>query len=124
MGASATPVLVTGGTGFVGAYVVRALLRRGERPRCLVRATSTLRNLEGLPVEIVLGELKDPPSLARALKGVATVYHCAADYRLYAADPRAIYAYNVERTRNLLRAAAGAGKTQMVYNSSVRVRRR
>ena len=119
MGASSAAVLVTGGTGFVGAHVVRALLRRGERPRCLVRATSTLRNLEGLPVEIVSGELQDPPSLARALKGVATVYHCAADYRLYAADPRAIYANNVEGTRNVLRAAAEAGVTKVVYTSSV-----
>src|SRR5712691_2028806 len=108
MGSSSAPVLVTGGTGFIGAHVVRALLRRGERPRCLVRAASNLRNLGGLEVEIVVGDLTDPDSLARALKGVATVYHCAADYRLYACDPRAIYASNVEGTRNVLRAAAEA----------------
>src|SRR5260370_37168155 len=98
MGASSAPVLVTGGTGFVGAHVVRALLRHGERPRCLVRATSSLRNLEGLPVEIVSGDLKDPPSLARAFRDVVTLYHSAAAYRIYASDPRAMYRNNVDGT--------------------------
>src|SRR6266851_379507 len=119
MGAPSAPVLVTGGTGFVGAHVVRALLRRGERPRCLVRATSDRRNLEGLPVEIVDGDLTDVASLQRATKGAASVFHCAADYRLYARDPREIYASNVEGTRNVLRTAAEAGVARVVYTSSV-----
>ena len=113
------PPFITGGTGFVGAHVVRALLRRGARPRCLVRATSDRRNLEGLPVEIVVGDVTDPPSLARGMKGAGTVFHCAADYRLYASDPRVIYANNVEGTRNVLRAAAEAGVSKVVYTSTV-----
>jgi dihydroflavonol-4-reductase len=119
MGSSSRPTLVTGGTGFLGAHIVRALLRRGERPRCLVRATSDRRNLEGLPVEIVDGDLTDVASLQRATKGVAAVFHCAADYRLYVRDPREIYASNVEGTRNVLRTAAEAGVARVVYTSSV-----
>jgi dihydroflavonol-4-reductase len=119
MGSSSGPTLVTGGTGFLGAHIVRALLRRGERPRCLVRATSDRRNLEGLPVEIVPGDLTDTASLQRAIKGVASLFHCAADYRLYVRDPRETYANNVDGTRNVLRAAAEAGVARVVYTSSV-----
>lgn len=111
--------LVTGGTGFVGAHVVRAALRHGRQVRCLVRATSRADNLEGLDVERVVGDLADPPSLQRAFGGVAEAYHCAADYRLGARDPEALYRTNVEGTRNLLRAAGEAGVGRVVYTSSV-----
>jgi dihydroflavonol-4-reductase len=111
--------LVTGGTGFLGAHVVRALLRRREPVRCLVRESSSRRNLDGLPVEIAVGDLSDPPSLDRALRGVDTLYHCAADYRLFAQRPRDIFRTNVAGTDNLLRAAAQAGIRRVVYTSSV-----
>jgi dihydroflavonol-4-reductase len=112
-------ILVTGGTGFLGAHIVRALVRRGEGPKCLVRPSSDPRNLDGLPVEIVRGDLCDAASLRRAMDGVATIYHCAADYRLYARDPREIYRSNVEGTENILRAAADARVERVVYTSSV-----
>ena len=111
--------LVTGGTGFVGAHVVRALLRRGRSVRCLVRNSSRRTNLEGLDVEVAIGDVTDPESLSRAMAGVETVYHCAADYRLYARDPRALYACNVAGTDNLMRAAADAGARRVVHTSSV-----
>jgi dihydroflavonol-4-reductase len=110
---------VTGGTGFVGAHVVRALLRRGRNVRCLVRSSSRLSNLEGLQVEIVAGDLTDRASLSRAMAGARTVFHCAADYRLSARDPREIYAANVEGTRNVLAAASEVGADKVVYTSSV-----
>lgn len=112
-------ILVTGGTGFVGAHIVRALMERGETPRCLVRPNSNRGNLDGLRVEVVLGDLRDPASLERALTGVHTLYHCAADYRLYAADPQEIYKANVEGTRNILRAAVETGVQKVVYTSTV-----
>ncbi len=111
--------LVTGGTGFVGAHIVRALIGRGRAPRCLVRGGSARANLEGLPVECAMGDVTDRESLRRAIAGIRTVYHCAADYRLYARDPREIYATNVEGTRNVLAAAAEAGVERVVYTSSV-----
>jgi dihydroflavonol-4-reductase len=111
--------LVTGGTGFVGAHVVRALLARGRSVRCLVRASSRRRNLEGLDVEVVTGDVADPASLARAAAGVETIYHCAADYRLYAADPRELYASNVAGTENVMRAASESGVQKVVHTSSV-----
>jgi dihydroflavonol-4-reductase len=113
------PNLVTGGTGFLGAHVVRALLARGREVRCLVRTGTPRDNLDGLPVEIATGDLSDPASLARACAGADIVYHVAADYRLFARDPREIYRTNVDGTRALLRAAGDAGVTRFVHTSSV-----
>jgi dihydroflavonol-4-reductase len=113
-----TTSLLTGGTGFVGAHLARALVRRGDRVRCLVRAGSRLDNLEGLDAERVLGDLRDPESLRRAAEGCDEIYHCAADYRLWAPDPAQIYENNVQGTRNVLEAAARVG-ARVVYTSSV-----
>lgn len=110
--------LLTGGTGFVGAHIARALVERGDAVRCLVRPASRLDNLEGLEVELVEGDLLDPDSLARAAEGCSELYHCAADYRLWAPDPSAIYRTNVEGTRHVLAAAEAAG-ARVIYTSSV-----
>jgi dihydroflavonol-4-reductase len=111
--------LVTGGSGFVGSHVVRALLAKGRSVRCLVRAESRRDNLDGLEVEIVVGDLTDPASLARALAGVHTLYHVAADYRLWAKDPQELYRANAGGTESILAAAAKAGVARVVYTSSV-----
>jgi dihydroflavonol-4-reductase len=111
--------LVTGGTGFVGANVVRELLAAGATVRVLARASSDRRALDGVRADIVTGDLLDPASLARAVSGVQTVYHVAADYRLWAPDPAVLYRANVDGTRALLEAAAQAGIDRVVYTSTV-----
>jgi dihydroflavonol-4-reductase len=111
--------LVTGGTGFVGAHVVRALLARRRSVRCLVRPSSRRTNLEGLDVEIAIGDITDPASLAKAIAGVVNVYHCAADYRLYTTDPQALRASNVAGTDNVMRLASYAGVRRVIHTSSV-----
>jgi len=117
--------LVTGASGFVGCHVVRQLVERGVAAasgggvRVLMRPSSDLRAIDGLPVERVTGELRDPASLREALHGVRTVYHVAADYRLWSRDPREMYESNVTGTRNLLEAARAAGVERFVYTSSV-----
>ncbi|HUT49231.1 MAG TPA: hopanoid-associated sugar epimerase [Alphaproteobacteria bacterium] len=113
--------LVTGATGFVGAAVARKLLARGEAVRVLVRPTSDRRNLEGLAVETVEGDLRDRASLERAMKGVDTLYHVAADYRLWTRNPDELYASNVEGSKLIVEAAAEAGVARTVYTSSVAV---
>ena len=102
-------VLVTGATGFVGASVARHLLADGEAVRVLVRPTSDPGNIEGLEVERAVGDLTDPESLAAACKGCSSVFHVAADYRLWTRNPDAMLATNVEGSRNLIRAAMAAG---------------
>jgi dihydroflavonol-4-reductase len=111
--------LVTGGTGFVGANVVRALLKRGAEVRALVRPRSDTQNLDSLDVELVAGDLRDRSSLEAALEGCDTVYHVAAMYTLWARNPREIYDSNVTGTINILEAAGQAGVQKVVYTSSV-----
>ncbi len=111
--------LVTGASGFLGSHVARLLAGRGENVRVLLRPTSQTTLLEGLSVERSSGDLRDRPSLDNALDGVRTVYHVAADYRLWARDPREIYESNVEGTRNLLDAARRAKVEKFVYTSTV-----
>jgi dihydroflavonol-4-reductase len=111
--------LVTGGSGFLGSAVVRALIERGVRVRALVRASSPRDNFRGLDCEVVVGDLTDRETLKVALKGVRYLFHVAADYRLWARDPSEIIRANVEGTLNLKREALAAGVERIVYTSSV-----
>ena len=112
-------ILVTGGTGFVGSAIVRALLTRGDGVRVLVRPDSDRRNIAGLPVDTVEADLTDVASLARAVQGCTGLYHAAADYRLWAPHAQRLYQVNVEGTRALMLAAVQAGVRRIVYTSSV-----
>jgi len=112
-------VLVTGGTGFVGANLVRELLADGHAVRVLARAGGDRRALEGCRVEIVEGDLLDATSIRVAVAGARCVYHVAADYRLWARDPAVLYRANVDGTRTVLTAAAEAGAERIVYTSTV-----
>jgi dihydroflavonol-4-reductase len=114
-------VLITGGTGFVGSAVVRALIARGERPRCLVRRDSDRRNLAGLEVDLVEGDLCHEESLQVALAGCSALFHVAADYRIWARRPEDMVRTNVEGTRCLMQAALRHGVRRVVYTSSVAV---
>lgn len=111
--------LVTGATGFVGGAVAHALVRSGVDVRVLARADSDFRNLEGLPVERVAGDLRDPASLRQALAGCRQLYHVAAHYALWAKDPSVFYDINVTGTRNLLEAARTVGIERTVYCSTI-----
>ncbi len=111
--------LVTGATGFVGSAVARRLLAAGHRVRVLARAGGDRRNLAGLEVDVVEGDLLDPASLTAAVAGVEALFHVAADYRLWVPDPAAMMRANVEGTGHLLRAARAAGVRRVVYTSSV-----
>lgn len=109
--------LVTGGTGFVGAAIVRELLRNGESVRVLRRVNSPLTNLHGLEVQHAIGDLAQPASLDAALNGVDRVYHCAALFALSGSLSRYIQA-NVIGTRNMLAACRRAGVERVVYTST------
>jgi dihydroflavonol-4-reductase len=115
------PALVTGATGFVGAAVARALLGQGRKVRVLARRFSDKSNLRNLNVEIREGALEDRASLDAALGGCGTLFHVAADYRLWVRDPAAMHRANVEGTRTLMEAALAAGIERVVHTSSVAV---
>jgi dihydroflavonol-4-reductase len=108
---------VTGATGFVGWHIARKLLDRGDAVRVLARDLKRVRELDG--AEIIVGDLRDPESLARAVDGCTVAFHAAADYRLWTRDPEEMFRSNVEGTRNLLTAARSAGLERVVYTSTV-----
>lgn len=112
-------VFLTGATGFVGYHVAHALAAEGADLRMLVRKTSNLAHLEGIPGETHVGDLAQPESYAPALAGCEAVMHVAADYRLWIRDPESMYRANVDGTRDLLRMAREAGVRRVVYTSSV-----
>jgi dihydroflavonol-4-reductase len=112
-------VFLTGATGFVGHHVANALAAEGAELRMLVRKTSNLANIEGIPGETYVGDLSDPESLRAGLQGCDAVMHVAADYRLWIPDPGSMYRANVDGTRELLRMAREAGVPRVVYTSSV-----
>jgi dihydroflavonol-4-reductase len=110
---------VTGGTGFIGASVVRVLLERGVGVRALCRVGSDRRNLEGLDVEIVEGDLRDLHSLQRGIEGCELVFHAGALYSFWVRPAGLIYEVNIDGTRNVFDAAADVGVERIVYTSSV-----
>jgi dihydroflavonol-4-reductase len=111
--------LVTGASGFVGSAVVRQLLEAGHDVRALLRSQSDRRNIDGLALEVVTGDLTDRSSLERAMVGCEALFHVAADYRMWIPNPDYTYQTNVKGTGDLMRAAASAGVKRIVYTSSV-----
>ncbi|HYL16486.1 MAG TPA: hopanoid-associated sugar epimerase [Terriglobales bacterium] len=110
---------VTGATGFVGSHVAQVLVDRGADLRLLVRSTSNPKNIEGIRADRVVGDLRDLALLEKAISGCDTVFHVAADYRLWIRDPDQMYRSNVEGTRRILQAARKDGVRRVVYTSSV-----
>ncbi|MCY3923722.1 MAG: NAD-dependent epimerase/dehydratase family protein [Chloroflexi bacterium] len=112
-------VLVTGANGFIGAHVTRAALDAGAEVRAMVRQGSDQRSLDGLPIEIVHGDLTDAASLANAAAGVDTLFNVAARYDLSRRARRDAYRANVDGTRALMFAALRAQVDRIVHTSSV-----
>src|SRR5581483_6373750 len=110
--------LVTGGTGFVGLHVARALAERGDELRLLVRGTSNSAPLEGLEWERAIGDVTDRDSVRRAMKDVVRVFHVAGTTSMRTRDRIRVFQVNVEGTRNVLEEALRAGVERAVLTSS------
>jgi dihydroflavonol-4-reductase len=112
---------VTGGTGFIGGAVVRRLLADGHQVRALVRPGADTRQLEGLPVERIAGDLGDVTGLRRGMAGCDWVFHVAALYSYWGHRWPDFYETNVEGTRRVLETAGEQGVARVVYTSSIAV---
>ncbi len=113
--------LVTGGAGFIGSNLVRALLERGDSVRVLDNfSTGNRANLEELDVEIVEGELRSYERVHNAVRGSEVVYHLGAlgSVPRSVQDPLTSSAVNVEGTLNVLLAARDEGVRRVVFASS------
>jgi dihydroflavonol-4-reductase len=112
---------VTGAAGFIGSHVVRQLVDAGAEVRALHQPHEDLRNLEGLDVELVPGDVTDPASVRRLVAGCDRVFHLAAIYALWTRRPERMREVNVEGTRHVLEASLAAGVERVVYTSSIAV---
>ena len=110
-------ILVTGAGGFVGRHVVKALLDRGCKVRCLVRSTDAAVNLLPDPVDIVLGNVNDKKSLKEACQGVLVIIHLIAVIREHGEDT--FDKINVEGTKNLVEVAENSGVSQFLHLSAL-----
>ena len=114
-------VLVTGATGFTGGHLCRRLARDGYPVRALVRDCASEPELRREGIEPVLGDLRDPRFLERAVEGVTVVYHIAALFRQENVSRKEMWETNVQGTRNMLDAAIKAGVRRFVHCSTVGV---
>jgi dihydroflavonol-4-reductase len=112
-------VLVTGGAGFVGSSVVRELLSRGATAVAMVEPGGGTENLEGLDIEVVEGDLRDPDAVEKAVGGARVVFHVAALYRFWARDPASFYDINVTGTKHVIEAVRRSECERLVYTSTV-----
>ena len=110
---------VTGGTGFIGGAVVRKLVEAGHQVRVLVRPKADTRQIEGLPVEKVVGSLEDVESLRRGMEGCDWVFHLAALYSYWGYRWEDFYRVNVEGTRHVLEVAREMDIQRIVHTSSI-----
>jgi len=111
-------ILITGATGFIGRRLTLDLVAGRGRVRILARNRQKARLLFGDEVEVSVGDVCDSASLAKACRGVGTIYHIAGIYRFGLRHRRELWDTNVEGTENLLRSAATAGAERMVHLSS------
>jgi dihydroflavonol-4-reductase len=113
--------LVTGGTGFIGTYLVRRLIQRGHQARCLVRATSHTSELETMGAALVTGDVSDKASLLEGMGGCEWVVNLANIYSWWEPDRRIYSKINVQGTRNVMECALEAGAAKVVHVSTASV---
>lgn len=111
--------LVIGASGFLGSYVTRALVERGDDVRVLIRTTSSTKAIDDLNVERCYGDIFDDDALTAAMTGCDDVFYCAVDTRAWLRDPAPLFRTNVEGLRHVLDAAVAADLHRFVFTSSL-----
>ncbi|WP_380874647.1 epimerase [Sphingomonas sp. DBB INV C78] len=111
--------LVTGAGGFLGSHVVRRLIADGREVRALVKPSTNVAGLGGLPVEQVHGDVLDPASLSAAVAGCDTVFHCVVNTQAWLRDPTPMYRVNVDGLVNVMDAALAHGVRRFILTSTI-----
>jgi len=116
--ATPSPVLVVGGSGFIGGAILEALVAQGRPVRALARSAKSADDLRARGAVPVMGDVLDAGSLVRAMDGCAVVYHAAGVNSFCVADPRPMERVNVDGSANVIKAAASCGVGRVIYTSS------
>ncbi len=111
-------VLVTGGTGFTGIHLVKALVKLGRDVRVLARRPIRSTPLDGLKIEAVQGQIQDSAAVERAVEGCDIVYHLAANYRTAGVPDKVYWEVHVDGTRNVILACKKYGVKRLVHCST------
>ena len=112
------PAFLTGASGFVGASVLRRLVRSGRQVRALARTDDAARSLADAGATPIAGDLFDMEALLSGMRGCATVFHVAGVNAVCPRDPEQMMRANVEGAANIVRSAAAAGVRRVVHTSS------
>ncbi|HHX11044.1 MAG TPA: SDR family oxidoreductase [Firmicutes bacterium] len=112
-------IVVTGATGYLGNNIVRSLVKRNHRVRCLVLAGESLVPLQGLDVEVVEGDVRDIETLYPAFDGADIVFHLASIISLLPGNTKLLEEVNVGGARNVAEACLKTGVRRLVYTSSI-----
>lgn len=112
-------VLVTGANGFLGSWLVKALLAEGHNVYALVRKSSDLSELEGIHPQFVHGDITDIHSLLTSFIGMDAVFHLAGLVAYKKSDREKMNKINVEGTANVIEACRASGVKRLVHVSSV-----
>ncbi len=113
--------LITGATGYIGSILTRQLADQGEEIHVLCRTQPEAKEIERTNIKLFKGDITEPDSLIKAMRGIDRVHHMAAYARIWAKDPGIFYRINVEGTKNLLEAAKKSGIKKVVYTSTAAV---
>ena len=113
-----TTTLVTGGSGFLGSHLVRALAKRGDELRLLARRTSNLDHLEGIEFDRATGDITDRRAVRRAMEGVERVFHVAGTTSMREGAGQRVFEINAGGARIAAEAALDAGVTRFIHASS------
>ncbi len=117
-------ILVTGATGHLGNVLVRELISSGEKVRALVQPGEALLSIQGMPIEIIIGNVLDRDLLRKAMQEVKTVFHLAGVIAIRPGMEDIMREVNVEGTRNVAEIALESGVERLVHVSSVHAFRR
>jgi len=113
-----SPVLVTGGAGFIGSHLVERLLDTGEAVRVLELPGACIEHLPLARIDLVQGDIRDPLVVRRAIRGCRLVYHLAANPNLWAQQRGTFRQVNYLGTVNVLDAALAAGARRILHTST------
>lgn len=114
-------ILVTGGSGFLGSYLIRSLLKKDFRVRAIKRPDSNLSPLADLnsKIEWINCDVRDPLGMEEAMNGVEKLYHCASMVSFNSRKRKEMYSVNVEGTANVMNAALNMGVKKVLHVSSI-----
>ena len=114
-------IFLTGGTGFIGAHLINALLAKGDEVHTLARSTEKAKKIEKPGVKVFKGDILNKESILKAMEGCQQVYHLAGNASIYEKDPSRYFTINVDGTKNIMDAALKLGVKKMVFTSSAGV---